>query len=143
MGGTQSTEASHNNSEDNVKKKIANSPQTSSRHKSSDHPNRKRSTRAAPSSNTETAVTFFLSAQTHQIAKARKEKSPEKAFNCYLKAAKLGHKEALPPLERLGEEMSAEQQIKLSHLYEKYFKNQERADYWREKATEVANFQFK
>lgn len=61
------------------------------------------------------------------------------AFDAYLKAAQLGGEEALIPLERLGEEMNAEQQLLLSELYKTVFKNDEKANYWEEKATELAN----
>jgi len=71
----------------------------------------------------------------HQVDQ---KKDPSIAFDCYLKAAQLGGEDALIPLERLGEEMSAEKQLLLSELYKTVFKNNEKANYWQEKATELA-----
>lgn len=65
------------------------------------------------------------------------KKDPSHAFDCYLKAAQLGSEDALIPLERLGEDMSAEKQLLLSELYKTVFKNNEKAHYWQEKATEL------
>lgn len=71
----------------------------------------------------------------HQVDQ---KKDPSLAFECYLKAAQLGAEDALIPLNRLGEEMSAEKQLLLSELYKSVFKNKEKANYWQEKATELA-----
>ena len=68
------------------------------------------------------------------------KKDDSAAFDAYLKAAHLGGEEALIPLERLGEEMSAEKQLLLSGLYKTIFKNAEKANYWEEKATVLAVF---
>ncbi|WP_028389137.1 tetratricopeptide repeat protein [Legionella fairfieldensis] len=59
------------------------------------------------------------------------------AFHAYLQAAKLGNHDALIPLERLGDEVSAENQRALSQLYGSFFHNREKALYWHTKAIEI------
>ena len=93
-------------------------------------------------SNSKACNAMFLLAQSHQLGHDGKKKDLKEAFNCYIKAAKSGHQEALPPLERLGEEMSAEKQLELSQVYGTFFHNKEKADYWRTKATEIEDFKF-
>ncbi|MFA5959813.1 MAG: ankyrin repeat domain-containing protein [Tatlockia sp.] len=66
----------------------------------------------------------------------------KKAFHCYMKAATLGHYEALSPLERLAEDLSARKQHALSQLYCSFFPNQEKATFWHNKALEVEQFTF-
>jgi TPR repeat protein len=68
--------------------------------------------------------------------------NPERAFDYYLEAAKLGHHEVFPVLDRLGEEMNTERQKKLSLMYSS-FNNSYKAAYWQNKAAEVASFQLK
>jgi hypothetical protein len=80
-------------------------------------------------------------AQSFEIMLNGTKRDPVAAFNIYLEVAKEGSKEALVPLERLGEEVPAEQQLKLSDLY-LFFKNDAKANYWNNKAQEVANFKF-
>ncbi len=62
------------------------------------------------------------------------------SFRFFLQAAKLGNQDALTPLERLGDEVSAENQLSLSNLYATFFHNNEKADFWRTKAIEVEHF---
>lgn len=61
-----------------------------------------------------------------------------KAFDYYMKAAKMGQRDALAPLERLGEGMSVERQMELSSAYGRFFGDQDAASYWREIASEAA-----
>jgi TPR repeat protein len=71
-------------------------------------------------------------------------KNPTLAFSYYLQAAKLGSRDALVPLEILGEEVTAENQSKLSQLFRgTLFNDQRRALYWETKANEVSQFQLK
>lgn len=93
-------------------------------------------------SDSKAAEAIFLSAQYHQLGHNGQAKNLNKAFDCYITAAKLGREDALIPLERLAEDMSAENQMKLSKLYTAFFKNQERAVYWGTKAKEVDQFNF-
>lgn len=64
------------------------------------------------------------------------------AFQSYLRAATLLNQDALIPLERLGEEGSAEDQLELSHLYGSLFHDQGKCEYWRTKAMEIEQFDF-
>jgi TPR repeat protein len=80
-------------------------------------------------------ATLYL-AHFYQVDHAGIEKNLEQAFKNYMKAVKLGCQDAWVPLERLGEEMSAKQQLELSHLY-RSFSNDERASYWCSKAKEI------
>lgn len=80
-------------------------------------------------------------AQSFEIMQNGTKRDPLAAFNIYLEVAKEGSKEALVPLERLGEEVPAQQQLKLRDLY-LFFKNEAKANYWNNKAQEVANFKF-
>ena len=85
----------------------------------------------------------LLLAQHHQIAQdALSEEKTATAFHYYLEAAKLGHPDALPSLERLAEEMRADKQMALSQLYASFFNNPEKANYWCSKAKEVETFDF-
>ena len=92
--------------------------------------------------NTDACNAMFLLAQSHQLGQNGKRKNLKEAFNCYIRTAKSGHQEALIPLERIGEEMSAEKQLELSQVYGTFFHNKEKADYWRAKATEIEDFKF-
>ena len=70
------------------------------------------------------------------------KKDKEKAFSYYLKAAALGQRDALIPLERLGEEMGAQEQSALADFYRSIL-NYEKAAYWKTKAdTEATPFEF-
>lgn len=60
----------------------------------------------------------------------------EKAFACYMRAAELGHQDALVPLERLGEEMAPSKQLQLSRMYGRFFNNEKMA-YWSAKGEEA------
>jgi len=80
-------------------------------------------------------------AQFYEMSTSVQKREPKKAFDTYLELAKSGVDEILPSLERLGEELSATEQSKLSDLY-KFFKNENKAKYWQSKANEVASFQF-
>lgn len=72
------------------------------------------------------------------------QKNPSLAFSYYLQAAKLGNRDALVPLEILGEETSAENQSKLSQIFRgALFPDARRAFYWETKANEVSQFQLK
>lgn len=88
------------------------------------------------------AEAILALAQSHQLGKNGHVKNLNEAFHCYIKAAKSGHPDALSPLERIGDDMSAEKQLELSKLYGTFFNNQERAEYWRNKASEIADFKF-
>ena len=81
--------------------------------------------------------------QIYQIEHDGIQKNINLAFQAYLQAAKLGDHEALIPLERLGDELSAENQLALSQLYGSFFKNKEKENYWQMKATEVTRFKTK
>lgn len=80
-------------------------------------------------------------AQAYEIEKNGLKRQPQKAFESYLELAQMGVKEALPALDRLGEELTANEQLKLSQLYS-FFRNPVKANYWQDKANEVSNFQF-
>lgn len=69
-------------------------------------------------------------------------KNRTRSFHAFLQAAKQGKNEALIPLERLGNKVSAKEQIELSKIYVSFFYNQEKADYWKNKANEVGSFKF-
>lgn len=74
---------------------------------------------------------------------AQKQTNKSQAFDEYLKAANLGHRDAITPLERLAAELPAAKQLELSHVYGKLFKNHEKETYWRNQAKEVEGFRFK
>jgi hypothetical protein len=84
--------------------------------------------------------TWLELAQSHQVAPNGHQADLKQAFDGYLVAAKLGHQEPLQPLERLGEAMCAERQLALSQVYASFFNQHDKADYWRQKAMEVAQF---
>ncbi len=99
------------------------------------HPNR-------PTSNAENNLRFFTTPSEdkdmaiqamlrlgsyHQVDQ---QKNTNLAFEYYLKAAKLGSAEALPPLERLVEELGVEEMSQLVELYQHYLPNEERAKHW-------------
>jgi TPR repeat protein len=86
---------------------------------------------------------LFQLAQQYQVDTPEQAKDLDKAFDCYLEAARLGHPEAMEPLTRLGEEVSAAKQLTLGSFYGSFFHNPEKETYWREKASEVAEFRFK
>lgn len=92
--------------------------------------------KASPLRNKEVA---FRLGQLFQVALSDREKDAARAFLYYLQAAKLGHADALRPLERLGEEVKADDQLALSRFYESssIFRNLEKASYWRRKHDEV------
>lgn len=72
------------------------------------------------------------------------KKDKNKAFSYYLKAATLGQLDALIPLERLCEEMGAQEQSALADFY-RSIRNYEKAAYWTTKAlpeTELVMFSF-
>lgn len=84
-------------------------------------------------------ASFYLG-QFYQDSHENIPKSTQLSFFYYLNAVKQNHPDALIPLERVGEEVSAENQLKLSQLYGGFFHNREKADYWRSKAMEVEQF---
>lgn len=61
------------------------------------------------------------------------------SFDAYLEAVKLGEEEALVPLERLAQRVSAEKKLELSTVYQSLFHNDEKAAYWRSKSMEQSN----
>ena len=79
----------------------------------------------------------------HQLDHDGLPKDAHLAFQSYLRAATLLNQDALIPLERLGEDASSEDQLALSHLYGSLFHNQEKHEYWRTKAKEIEQFDFK
>ena len=85
---------------------------------------------------------MFLLAQFHQLDHVGMKKDLNLSFDYYIRAAQLGHPEALTLLDHIGDEMSADKQLELSHLYETFFKNDEKANYWRSKAAEMEDFNF-
>ena len=85
----------------------------------------------------------FRLAQLYQVDRPEQKKDIGLAFDFYIEAARLGHPEALAPLARLGEEVSATRQLALSSLYGAFFHNPAKHDYWRNKAQEVDEFKFK
>lgn len=85
---------------------------------------------------------FFLG-QFFQVDHPDFPKNKEKAFCFYLQAAKLGSIDSLSPLERLAEAMSAKKQQTLSQVYASYFKNHERAAYWKNQAEEAQPLTYK
>lgn len=84
---------------------------------------------------------YFL-AQHYELQTANNPNARTQAFTHYLHAVKKGHLDALSALERLGDEVRAEEQCMLSQLYESVVPNAERAAYWRSKAQEIASFVF-
>jgi len=85
---------------------------------------------------------MFLLGQFHQLDHKGVKKNSNLAFDYYMCAARLGHAEALTLLDHLGDEMGTEKQLELSQLYETFFRNDEKADYWRTKAAEKEDFNF-
>jgi TPR repeat protein len=85
---------------------------------------------------------FYLG-QFYQVNHPGVQKEISLAFHFYLQAANYGSQDALRPLERLGDEVSAENQLALSQLYGTFFHNREKADYWCSKAVEVEQFNLK
>ncbi|MBN9231778.1 MAG: sel1 repeat family protein [Legionella sp.] len=84
----------------------------------------------------------FLLAQHYEMQTANDPNARNQAFTHYLHAVKKGHPDALSALERLGDEVSSEQQRVLSQLYESVMHNAERAAYWLVKAQEIDHFVF-
>ena len=79
--------------------------------------------------------------QLHEIERLGMKKDVQTIFNGYMQLARLGNKDILVPLERLGEELNSQQQLELSDLY-KSLGNYEKAAYWHSKAKEVEEFKF-
>ncbi|KTD23911.1 hypothetical protein [Legionella maceachernii] len=80
-----------------------------------------------------------------ELAQLTEENKPgdfKQVFSSYLHAARSGHSEALVSLERLAQEANKDQQLALSQLYGSFFHNDEKAAYWRQKATEIAQPSF-
>lgn len=75
-------------------------------------------------------------AQSYEHANKGQQTNPKEAFEVYFELAKSGVDEVFPPLERLGDELSAIEQKKLSELYQ-LFKNESKAKYWQDKANEI------
>lgn len=65
----------------------------------------------------------------------------ELAFDSYLRAAQLGDRNALAPLEQLGEEVGPEYKRKLSNLFGTFFMPA-KAEYWRMQANKAERFRF-
>ena len=82
---------------------------------------------------------FLYLGQFYQVEHPGVQKDLEIAFNFYLQAAQRGQLEALSPLDRLGEEVSAENQWALSKFYGRFFNDNEKANYWRNQAQEAEN----
>ncbi len=68
------------------------------------------------------------------------QKDKKLAFEFYLKAASLCEPDALAPLERLATNGNAANQYALSAVYATFFKNPERADFWRNEAKTLETF---
>lgn len=104
---------------------------------------------AKTSSSTSSIPSSALGKETKQsaleLAQLTEENKPDdfkQVFSSYLHAARSGHSEALVSLERLGQEANKDQQLALSQLYGSFFNNHEKAAYWRQKATEIAQPSF-
>ncbi|WP_218814160.1 tetratricopeptide repeat protein [Rickettsiella endosymbiont of Dermanyssus gallinae] len=66
----------------------------------------------------------------------------EKAFDCFIKAAQLGHSEALLILDRLAHEMNPDKQLQLFNLYRTPpFSDQNKALYWCQQAMQGSDLQ--
>lgn len=70
-------------------------------------------------------------------------KNISSAFFYYSQAAKQGNRDALVPLEILGEEIDSKNQKQLSEMHGTLFHNQERSQFWKTKALEVEQFHLK
>lgn len=75
-------------------------------------------------------------AQYYQVDHVDIPKNNKKSFKFYFQLASSGDPDALPPLERLGDEVNSQEQKSLSQLYKGLF-NHERATYWQERAEEA------
>lgn len=64
-------------------------------------------------------------------------------FKQYMGAARLGCQESLAPLERIAEDMGPKEQLALSEAYGTFFKDAEKAKYWKIRSQEVSHINFK
>ena len=87
-------------------------------------------------------IAFYL-AQFYQVSHVGVVKNLTLSFDFYVRAARLGDQDARIPLERLGEEVSADKQMELSCICFSFFSDEERATYWREKANEARGIELR
>jgi hypothetical protein len=88
----------------------------------------------------DSSAALFL-AQYHQINEEN-GKDINLAFSYYILAVKYGNPEVFAALERLADDLSPNHQLELSQLYGRFFHDNQRATYWRNKSMEITQPQF-
>lgn len=89
----------------------------------------------------DSSAALFL-AQYYQVNEDGGTKDINSAFSYYILAVKYGNPEAFAALERLAEDLSPNHQLELSQLYGRFFHDNQRATYWRNKSVELSQTQF-
>lgn len=82
----------------------------------------------------------FRLGQLYQLNSPDFKKDVSLSFDAFLQAAKLGHPDALIPLERLAGNASSGQQSVLGQFYCSFFSNPQKASYWQTRAAESKQF---